>query len=358
MKRESLFLGRFWVLVLIFVITFLINTGGTWAVIEFDISNTSNGVFQGYSSAVAKESNDMLDGSDEYYIKPIRSAVFGDKSTTARIVTPIEPGVDAQVEASFSSISQGRTGTIVVPFTRNMSLTEMAIRVKNKVFNVKITVKALASRPAEVTQNLTGEVFRYLKVEPTNIVDADVETVTIKFKVEKQWLTNNEIDPANVVLFRYSGGEWNALPAQMSSEDSNNVYYYAESPGLSLFAISGVSEPLILEPVVVETPQPTETLAPTPAPTEAPEPTRRPTSSPYIPPEEPVPTTPSPTLAPTPVPPPKPVYMRTWFVVTELIVLLAVVIFVLYRQAKRSIREDVERLKKETNRLKEQFRRP
>ncbi|MEE9594093.1 MAG: PGF-pre-PGF domain-containing protein, partial [Candidatus Hydrothermarchaeales archaeon] len=285
-------------------------------------------------------------------------AIAEDKSVTAVLQTPTQPWVDVQFEAIFSSIAQGKKGIILIPVTGNMSLTEMAVKVKTRVVNVKIIIKSLASIPTGVIQNISGEVLRYFEVEHTNIVDADVETVTIKFKVGKQWLTNNEIDPANVVLFRYSGGEWNALPAQMSSEDSNNVYYSAESPGLSLFAITGLSEALILEPVVVETPQPTETLAPTPAPTEVPEPTRRPTPSPYIPPEEPVPTTPSPTPAPTPVPPPKPVYMRGWFVVTELIVLLAVVIFVLYKKGKRNIKEEVERLKKKTNRLREQFRRP
>ncbi len=264
-----------------------------------------------------------------------------DKSTTALKETPTDANVDAQVEGTFSSIPAGKTGTLLIPETTNMPLTEIAIKVKNKVTVVKITVKFLTSKPVEIA-TASGEVLRYFNIDHTNLEEADLDTVTIKFKVEKTWLTNNNIDPADVVLNRFSTDQWTTLTTTKSSDDTDYVYYSADSPGLSVFVISGTVAN------ATETPPPTEAPAATSAPTETPRltpmttemPTPAPTFAQTPTTEEPLQKTPSPT--PTPVS----IYKRAWFIGLVLIVLLISMIYVLDRQGRVDVKAQLEKLKK------------
>lgn len=61
----------------------------------------------------------------------------------------------------------------------------------------------------------------------------------IKFKVEKTWLANNNIASATIALQRYADNKWNKLSTSKVSEDATYIYFEAESPGLSVFAITG-----------------------------------------------------------------------------------------------------------------------
>ena len=105
--------------------------------------------------------------------------------------------------------------------------------------NVQINVESLAAKPADIAPAVTGKVFNYFQVTPTNIADADINKATIKFHVDNSWLAQNNIDPANVRLYRYSAGSWNALPTTKASEDTLRTHYNAETPGFSVFAIAG-----------------------------------------------------------------------------------------------------------------------
>jgi len=314
----------------------------TWTAGTFICANTSGFSVFGISGSVFGGGGQILGGGGG-------GPVIGeDKTTTAEAIAPTEEGVLAQVEASFSDIPQGKRGTILIPFTENMPLTEVAVDVINKVTNVKITIKSQDQKPEDILQYLTGDVLRFIRIEKTNIIEADIGKVSIKFKIDKAFLEQNEIDPAHIVLNRFIGGKWNALPTSKTSEDDKNVYYSADSPGLSWFAIS-VKVPA---PAPVETEAPVETSAPTPEATKAPTPTRAPTEIPP-PTERPVPTTPAPTEAPVPTPPP--FYKKPKNIITAIIVLLIVVVIVIVR-TKRSIREEVAKLKKQTERLKDQMK--
>jgi len=262
-----------------------------------------------------------------------------------------DPTVDVQLYTSFTSIPLSKTGTMEIPTTEGMPLTELAILVKNKVTSVSITVKSLNTKP--VTQSdVSGEVIRYIKIDHKNIVNADVDKMTIKFKVEKTWLEENGFTTSEIVLNRYSNTVWNSLPTTMTSDDNTYVYYSAESPGLSYFAITASKE------VPIETPAPTEAPVETSTPTEAPASTQPPTTiAPTMTPtetpthEEPIPTTPAPTPVATPAPPTGP---SNLIIAGAVIVLLAVIVFILNQQGKIDIGEFLEKLKAKVRKPKEE----
>lgn len=60
----------------------------------------------------------------------------------------------------------------------------------------------------------------------------------IDFKVPRTWLEQNHVGENDVVLLRLDGG-WSELSTQQTDSSETYVYYSAQSPGLSVFAISG-----------------------------------------------------------------------------------------------------------------------
>lgn len=71
-------------------------------------------------------------------------------------------------------------------------------------------------------------------ITPENV---NVGNLLIGFKVEKSWLEENKIDNTSVKLYRYADDSWNALPANVTGNDAEYVYFESKTPGFSPFAI-------------------------------------------------------------------------------------------------------------------------
>ncbi len=69
--------------------------------------------------------------------------------------------------------------------------------------------------------------------------DKSIENAVICFKVEKSWIQDKGIDQASITLNRYDDRKWNKLPATLLREDDKYLYFTAETPGFSPFAITG-----------------------------------------------------------------------------------------------------------------------
>lgn len=123
----------------------------------------------------------------------------------------------------------------------DVKIEKIEIEVTNPVNNVEVTITRTFSQPTDVAISASSatdeKVYTYLKIEKTNIDDSDVKNVKIRFKVEKSWLTNNNIDASTVALKRYENGVWGTLTTNKVSEDGTYVYYEAISAKLSVFAI-------------------------------------------------------------------------------------------------------------------------
>lgn len=149
---------------------------------------------------------------------------------------------------TIAHIADGETAS--VSFTKT-DVTGIEITVKNAASNVKVTVEKLLTRPSSVpdvlnqikdslsTFNIGSKLktFGYLSIN-VNMDDSNIDNAKVTFKVDKSWLSENNIDRSNVKLARYHNG-WDSLPTEMSSEDGDYVYYTATTPGFSTFAIIG-----------------------------------------------------------------------------------------------------------------------
>jgi len=151
--------------------------------------------------------------------------LVGDKEAIVTI-----PSIAAKGEVNFSIVSQA------------LVITEMKVKVVNTVSNVKITATKLDARPGTLVSDAPGVVNQYLSIDKVNISEADIEKVTMDFKVEKAWIESNKIDESTVSLYRYANDVWNKLETVKVSDDSASIYYQATSPGLSVFAVAGKSK--------------------------------------------------------------------------------------------------------------------
>lgn len=113
------------------------------------------------------------------------------------------------------------------------------------VDNVEITAKATISSgmvrvetvaPYEVPAPLENALY-YINL--TTDVAENIDKATIRFRVPKSWISENNIDPATVRLWRYTENQWVELPTQPIGEEENFYIHSAETTGFSIFTVTG-----------------------------------------------------------------------------------------------------------------------
>ncbi|MFW5990972.1 MAG: PGF-pre-PGF domain-containing protein [Candidatus Nanoarchaeia archaeon] len=118
----------------------------------------------------------------------------------------------------------------------------------------KISAREITIVPKEEAENVTIEVeemqkqdlvdepenvrYSYFTISKTGISNSDLDTVDIKFRVNKSWLDENDIPGENVFISEYTDN-WDEIEPLKSSEDNDFAYYQAEASSLTMFAITG-----------------------------------------------------------------------------------------------------------------------
>jgi PGF-pre-PGF domain-containing protein len=121
----------------------------------------------------------------------------------------------------------------------------ITIGVINNATNVKITI---ATAPQHTNLGMNTNEYGSFEILATNLSDNNIKSVVIEFKVEKSWLSNNQIPQDKVSLYRLENGAWRELQTSLTKTDETYAYYEAISPGLSIFAIAGQSTSLLQIP--------------------------------------------------------------------------------------------------------------
>jgi PGF-pre-PGF domain-containing protein len=123
----------------------------------------------------------------------------------------------------------------------------ITIGVVNNVTNVKIAIGTDPDHPSLGTNTKEYESFQ---IAATNLPDEDIKSTAIVFKVDRNWLSDNQIPQEKVSLYRLENGEWRGLQTSLLKTDETYAYYEAVSPGLSIFVIAGQSTSFFLIPGV------------------------------------------------------------------------------------------------------------
>jgi PGF-pre-PGF domain-containing protein len=135
----------------------------------------------------------------------------------------------------------------------DIGLKMINITVKNPAQTVTITVTKLAGKPASVVHEISGKVYKYMEIKGDNINETHIDKVKIQFQVNKSWISSNKINRATIALNRYKDNAWQKLTTKEVSEDTDYVYYEAETPGFSTFAVTGEEVTTTVATTVVAT---------------------------------------------------------------------------------------------------------
>ena len=134
------------------------------------------------------------------------------------------------------AISSGSTGTASFSKSDEHGVLRVSIDVTNNVANVTLTIRDTSLKESGPTD---AKNYKSFDITATNLNDQDLNSVKIRFKVDKNWLTSNQVQENDVSLYRYADGTWNKLPTVQFGYDDAYVYYEATSPGLSSYVIAG-----------------------------------------------------------------------------------------------------------------------
>ncbi|WP_440951907.1 PGF-pre-PGF domain-containing protein [Methanococcoides sp. FTZ1] len=103
------------------------------------------------------------------------------------------------------------------------------------------TIEVLKDMSEMVDESAPGEIYRYINIwvgKSAFATEDNIADPVIGFSVAKEWLTENGINEDSIVIYRHNSGRWNALNVEKIGEDNSYVYFEAETPGFSPFAIA------------------------------------------------------------------------------------------------------------------------
>jgi hypothetical protein len=92
-----------------------------------------------------------------------------------------------------------------------------------------------------------------MEIKGDNINETHIDKVNIQFQVNKTWIASKNINKETISLNRYKDNTWQKLTTKETSEDTDYVYYEAETPGFSTFAVTGEEVTTTVATTVVAT---------------------------------------------------------------------------------------------------------
>ncbi|MGB9938621.1 PGF-pre-PGF domain-containing protein [Methanosarcina sp.] len=153
-----------------------------------------------------------------------------------------EPARNVEVkELSQVRVTNGKL--VKFDFTKNATcVVYVSFDSKRTAGKTTTIAEQLKTKSTLVSNLSSGEVYKYFNIWVGNSGFAsskNIENPVVCFKVEKAWLQDKKIDQASINLNRYSDKKWSQLPAKMLKEDDKYLYFTAETPEFSFFAITG-----------------------------------------------------------------------------------------------------------------------
>ena len=113
----------------------------------------------------------------------------------------------------------------------------MQIRTFRKTTTI---VEVLKNKSTLVPELPAGRIYKHVNVWVGNKgagLPTSLKNGFIEFRVEKAWIEDNNVNESLITLQWYDKG-WQPLYTEKVREDENYVYFKAETPGFSFFAIT------------------------------------------------------------------------------------------------------------------------
>lgn len=184
-------------------------------------------------------------GTYNYYVKCADESgnATNDMPVTFNVNLP-QNGLQASTKTSYTSSGGGgsiATSTALHSKTfdqipESIGADKITVLSEKDLTNTVLSIDNI-QKPSDLEMPSIN-VYRYLAIKLSDMTEKDVSKASISFKVEKTWVDSNYIDKTKIYLNRYNNG-WGRLSTVLLKEDSKYYYYQADSPGFSVFAITG-----------------------------------------------------------------------------------------------------------------------
>jgi PGF-pre-PGF domain-containing protein len=148
------------------------------------------------------------------------------------------------MEVVIGNISSNETKEIILEKTDKISIECIRLTPVTDLSDIKLIVIKPADKP-EIIENITTKlIYNYVEIKLVKgnepVGKDEIKSLTIKFKVDLTWITENNVDKETITLMNYHNNEWWNLTTTILFEDETYVYYETETYGaLSLCVIAG-----------------------------------------------------------------------------------------------------------------------
>ena len=153
--------------------------------------------------------------------------------------------IKIKIETVLGNISKGKKTEVISENYKETDVYSVSFTPSIDLKEVKLTVAKLKDKPEEIIEIpiKNNSVYAYLDIKLTAddvyIEEDGLESMRFIFEVKRSWINENNIDKKTILLVRYHDTEWQNLTTTYLGENDNYVYYKAETPGLSTFAVVG-----------------------------------------------------------------------------------------------------------------------
>jgi PGF-pre-PGF domain-containing protein len=199
--------------------------------------------------------------SDEVNITVTKKAQIPSPTTTVTTIVP------AYSQDQYGGSNDNSSDAVISPVTvtENIGGNSAAgkVTVTGTHLSELIVTGTVQSGPGSGLTAPPGTAFQYLTLVPARY--STITNALIEFTVPQSWLDKNHIAPGSIVLYRLTSDGWIALPTTMLYAKDGFMYFSAQSPGFSLFAIAGMpatATPLPIKPTPAAFSSPVQEQAP------------------------------------------------------------------------------------------------
>ncbi len=153
---------------------------------------------------------------------------------------------EAQSNVEVKEISQGYVTNgkpVEFDFSKNATCVVYAsFDAKKTAGKTTAIAEQLKGKSILVSVLNSTEIYKYFNIWVGTggfATSKNIENPVVCFKVEKSWIQDKKIDQNSIVLSRYSDKKWSQLPTKLLKEDDKYLYFTAQTPEFSFFAITG-----------------------------------------------------------------------------------------------------------------------
>jgi PGF-pre-PGF domain-containing protein len=157
--------------------------------------------------------------------------------------TGLSPEPSRNVETKDISQTFISTGqNVTFNFTKNTNcVVYLSFYSKTTTGKTTAIAEMLKGKSELVFDLPAGEIYKSFNVWVGNggiETPRNIEKTVLCFKVEKAWIRDKKIDQDSIILNRCSENKWEQLPVNLLKEDEKFIYFTADIPGFSFFAIT------------------------------------------------------------------------------------------------------------------------